>query len=75
MPSQARGDEDRKQASLDMADDFENSVKGVVELVASAATELQSTAQAMTENVKETSRQPRKSALKSGRSKMQALLR
>jgi len=55
--AEARADEERKQALLDMADDFENSVKGVVELVASAATELQSTAQAMTENVEETSRQ------------------
>jgi methyl-accepting chemotaxis protein len=55
--AEARAEEERKQALLDMADTFESSVKGVVEMVASSATELQSTAQAMSENVEETSRQ------------------
>jgi methyl-accepting chemotaxis protein len=43
-----RAEEERRQAVLDMADNFEASVKGVVELVSSASTEMEATAQSMT---------------------------
>jgi methyl-accepting chemotaxis protein len=42
---------------LKIADDFEASVKGVVDAVASAATELQASSQSMTATAEETSRQ------------------
>ena len=43
-----RATQERRQAVLEMADNFEASVKGVVELVSSASTEMESTAQSMT---------------------------
>jgi methyl-accepting chemotaxis protein len=50
--------EAEKRATMNrMADEFEESVKGVVEIVSSASTELQSTAQAMSATAEETSRQ------------------
>ncbi|QQR69857.1 MAG: MCP four helix bundle domain-containing protein [Alphaproteobacteria bacterium] len=48
---------ERKTAMLKMADDFEASVKGVVEQVTSAATKMQSTAQSMSAVSEQTSRQ------------------
>ncbi|WP_044562819.1 methyl-accepting chemotaxis protein [Azospirillum sp. B4] len=47
----------RKASLLDMASRFENSVKGVVDAVAGAATEMQAAAQAMAATAEETSRQ------------------
>ena len=52
-----RAELDKKAAMNTMADDFESSVKGIVQMVASASTELQSTAQSMTATAEETSRQ------------------
>jgi methyl-accepting chemotaxis protein len=49
--------EERRQAMLDLADRFENSVGGVVNGVTSAATELQATAQSMSATAEQTSRQ------------------
>jgi methyl-accepting chemotaxis protein len=53
----AKAEHDRKQAMLLMADQFEQSVKLVVDIVSSAATEMQSTAQALAATAEETSRQ------------------
>ncbi|AVM76143.1 Methyl-accepting chemotaxis protein CtpH [Magnetospirillum gryphiswaldense MSR-1] len=47
----------RKQAMLDMADDFENRVKSLIIAVSSAATELQATSQQLSATAEETSRQ------------------
>ncbi|MFV3129363.1 methyl-accepting chemotaxis protein [Niveispirillum sp. KHB5.9] len=53
----AKADADRRAAMLKLADAFEARVKGVVETVASAATEMQATASAMSGTAEETSRQ------------------
>ena len=52
-----RAEQERRQAMLDLAAKFEETVGGIVENVASAATELQSTAQSMAVTSEETSRQ------------------
>ncbi len=52
-----RAEIEKKAAMNTMADDFESSVKGIVQMVASASTELQSTAQSMSATAEETSRQ------------------
>jgi methyl-accepting chemotaxis protein len=52
-----RAEQERRQAMLDLAAKFEASVGGIVEGVASAATELQSTAQSMAATSEETTRQ------------------
>ena len=52
-----RAEDDRRQAMRDLADKFEAGVGGVVNAVASAATELQSTAEAMAATSEETTRQ------------------
>jgi methyl-accepting chemotaxis protein len=50
--------EAEKRATMNkLADEFDSSVKGVVNTVSSASTEMQSTAQAMTKTAEETSRQ------------------
>ncbi|UEM25176.1 methyl-accepting chemotaxis protein (plasmid) [Skermanella mucosa] len=53
----ARAAAERKAAMLKLADSFEASVKGIVETVASAATEMQSTAAVMTHTADTTSQQ------------------
>jgi methyl-accepting chemotaxis protein len=53
----ARAEQERRQAMLDLADKFEAGVGGVVHAVASAATELQSTAETMAATSEETTRQ------------------
>jgi methyl-accepting chemotaxis protein len=53
----ARAEQERRQAMLDLADKFEAGVGGVVNAVASAATELQSTAETMAATSEETTRQ------------------
>ncbi len=55
--TEKRTEAERRQMMLDLAAKFEVSVGGVVEGVASAATELQSTAQSMAATSEETSRQ------------------
>ncbi|NKB57858.1 MAG: HAMP domain-containing protein [Alphaproteobacteria bacterium] len=55
--AEKRAEEQRRQDLLKMADDLENSVKGVVESIASAATEMQSSAQGMSANAEQTSKQ------------------
>ena len=52
-----RAEIEKKAAMNKMADDFESTVKGVVNAVSTAATELQSSAQAMSSTAEETSRQ------------------
>jgi methyl-accepting chemotaxis protein len=52
-----RTETERRQAMLDLADRFENSVGTVVSGVSAAATELQSTAQSMSATAEETTRQ------------------
>ncbi len=52
-----RAEVEKKAAMNGMADDFESSVKGIVQMVSSASTELQSTAQSMSATAEETSRQ------------------
>ncbi len=53
----ARAEEERKAAMLKLADSFELRVKGVVETVASAASQMQGAATAMSGTAEETSRQ------------------
>ena len=55
--AELRAAAERKAAMLKLADSFEASVKGIVETVASAATEMQSTASVMTHTADTTSRQ------------------
>ena len=52
-----RAEQEKRQMMLDMADDFENSVGGVVNSVSSAATEMQSSAQSVSGTAEETSKQ------------------
>ncbi|WP_247886849.1 MCP four helix bundle domain-containing protein [Azospirillum sp. SYSU D00513] len=52
----ARSERERRQAMLKLADEFESSVKGVVETVASAATQMQGAATAMSGTAEEASR-------------------
>ena len=52
-----RAEEEKLALMTKMADDFEASVGGVVEAVASASTEMQSTAQSMSATAEETSKQ------------------
>lgn len=53
----ARNEAEKRAAMTRLADEFEASVTGVVEIVSSASTELQSTAQSMSATAEETSRQ------------------
>ncbi|WP_236025115.1 methyl-accepting chemotaxis protein [Arenibaculum pallidiluteum] len=55
--AKARAEQERKAALVRLADRFEVSVKGVVETVASAATEMQAAATAMSGTAEEASRQ------------------
>ncbi len=55
--AEVRAAADRKAAMIQLADGFEASVKGIVETVASAATEMQSTASVMTHTADTTSQQ------------------
>jgi len=52
----ARSEAEKKDAMDSMASDFEASVKGIVQLVSSASTELQTTARSMSVTADETSR-------------------
>jgi len=52
-----RGEAERRQAMLDLAQRFEGSVGGVVEGVSAAATELQATAASMSSTAEQTTRQ------------------
>ncbi len=55
--AERRAEEDKRQAMNDLADNFEGSVKGVVDSVSSASTEMQATAQGLSATAEETSRQ------------------
>jgi methyl-accepting chemotaxis protein len=55
--SKQRAEQDRRNAVLNLADKFESGVGGIVESVAAAATELQSTARTMAAMSEETTRQ------------------
>jgi len=55
VAAEQRAADEKRQLMNDMADDFQASVGGVVQSVSSAATELQSSAQAMTTTSEETS--------------------
>jgi len=52
-----RAAEERKAAMLKLADDFELEIKGVVDTVASASTEMHTTAESMASTAEETNRQ------------------
>lgn len=52
--AEKRAEEERKQAMLEMADNFEASVGGVINTVVSASTELSNTSQSMGSSVEET---------------------
>lgn len=53
----ARSEADRRQSMLQLADQFEKSVGGIVSMVASAATEMQAAATQLTSTAQETSSQ------------------
>ena len=55
--AKARAETDKRAAMNKMADEFESSVKGIVQMVSSASTELQTTAQSMSATAEETQRQ------------------
>jgi methyl-accepting chemotaxis protein len=55
--SKAKAESEKRVLMNTMADEFEASVKGIVQTVSSASTELQSTAQSMTATAEETQRQ------------------
>jgi methyl-accepting chemotaxis protein len=55
--SKVRGEADRKRAMVEMADQFERTVGGIVSTVSNAAVELQSAAQALSSSSSETSHQ------------------
>lgn len=55
--AKAQTEAEKRAAMQRLADEFEASVTGVVEIVSSASTELQSTAQSMSATAEETSRQ------------------
>jgi len=50
-----RAEQERKSAMLQLADEFEGSVKGIVGVVSSAATEMQATATTLAANAEQTS--------------------
>ncbi len=52
-----RNEEEKRQAMIDLADRFENEVKGIVQTVSSAATEMRSTSEGMQATAGNTSRQ------------------
>ncbi|HEX9463059.1 MAG TPA: HAMP domain-containing methyl-accepting chemotaxis protein [Alphaproteobacteria bacterium] len=55
--AKARAEQDKRAAMTKMADEFESSVKGIVQMVSSASTELETTAQSMSATAEETQRQ------------------
>ncbi len=55
--AEQRAAQERRQAQLKIADDFEASVKGVVDGVGTASTQMQSTAQSMSATAEETNQQ------------------
>ena len=52
----ARAEEEKRQAMQELADDFESSVRGVVDNVTSASGQVQATAQSMSQTAEETSK-------------------
>ncbi|MFD2206801.1 methyl-accepting chemotaxis protein [Kiloniella antarctica] len=52
-----RNEKEKRQAMIDLADRFENEVKGIVQTVSSAATEMRSTSEGMQETAGNTSQQ------------------
>ena len=57
VEQERQAEEEKRQAQLKMADDLEASVKGVVDSIASAATEMQTTAESMSATAEQTSQQ------------------
>ncbi|MCH9049465.1 MAG: HAMP domain-containing protein [Proteobacteria bacterium] len=55
--AEKKAEEEKRQAQLKLADDLESSVKGIVEGVSSAATEMETTAQSMSANAEQSTRQ------------------
>jgi methyl-accepting chemotaxis protein len=49
--AEIRAEQEKKQAMLDMADRFENEVKGIVQMVAAAATQLSQTAEGVAASI------------------------
>ena len=57
VEAEKRAEEEKKKAMMELADGFENRVKGIVEGVSSAATEMQSTAESLSSTAEETTNQ------------------
>lgn len=57
LEAEQRAAEDRRAARNDLADSFENAIKGIVDGVASASTELEATAQTMSASAEQTTHQ------------------
>ncbi|MCZ6859790.1 MAG: methyl-accepting chemotaxis protein [Alphaproteobacteria bacterium] len=57
IEAEKRAQDEKRQAMLKLAGDFENSVKGVVDAVASSATEMQSNSEGMSVTAEATSQQ------------------
>ncbi len=57
VENEKRATEEKTRAMNELADGFESSVKGVVDMVSSAATEMQATAQSMSATAEQTSQQ------------------
>jgi methyl-accepting chemotaxis protein len=55
--AEKKAEEEKRQGQLKLADDLEGSVKEIVEGVSSAATEMESTAQSMSANAEQSTRQ------------------
>jgi methyl-accepting chemotaxis protein len=57
LAAEKKAEEDRRTMMLELADDFENSVRGVVDQLSNGANELQATASSMSATAEETTRQ------------------
>ena len=57
IETEKRAQEDKRQAMLELAGNFENSVKGVVDTVSASATEMQSMAESMSATAGQTNQQ------------------
>jgi methyl-accepting chemotaxis protein len=62
VEQERKAEEDKRQAMLDLADNLEKGVKGVVDAVSSGASEMQSAAESMASTSEETSRQSQAAA-------------
>ena len=57
VEQEKRAEEDKRQAMLQLADDFDKNISGILETVSSSAEEMRSSAESMSATAEETSRQ------------------